>query len=61
MKAKPKFSVTVIGMNETDSCKWFLSCENAATRTRPHPILGDVPICERCNAKMDRIGGKAAD
>lgn len=36
-------------------CKWFLMCRNKATTTRKHPILGDVPICKRCNDKMDRI------
>lgn len=33
-------------------CEWFLLCENEATTTEPHPILGDVPICERCAAKV---------
>jgi hypothetical protein len=36
-------------------CRWFLRCENPATTTRKHPILGDVPICERCNSKMKEI------
>lgn len=31
-------------------CKWFLMCTNAAVTTVWHPILGDVPICERCKA-----------
>ena len=29
-------------------CQWFLKCQNQATGTQPHPILGNVPICERC-------------
>lgn len=30
-------------------CMWFRDCKNAATGTTKHPILGDVPTCERCN------------
>ena len=29
-------------------CKWFLKCEEPATTTVPHPILGDVPTCQQC-------------
>jgi hypothetical protein len=36
-------------------CEWFALCANEATTTRPHPILGDVLICERCDEKMNRI------
>jgi len=36
-------------------CQWFALCTNEATMTRPHPILGDVPICERCNDKIERL------
>lgn len=41
----------------TVTCKWFALCENTATTTRPHGLLGDVPICEHCNDKMNKIGG----
>jgi len=37
-------------------CEWFLLCENEATTTRSHPILGDVPICDRCDKKVENIG-----
>lgn len=29
-------------------CQWFLRCTNPATGKQPHPILGEVPICDRC-------------
>jgi hypothetical protein len=37
------------------TCEWFLLCTNPATVARPHPILGSVPTCKRCNDKMNRI------
>lgn len=36
-------------------CQWFALCENEATTTEPHPILGNVPICARCKAKVAEI------
>lgn len=29
-------------------CEWFVLCENVATHLEPHPILGEVPACDRC-------------
>lgn len=29
-------------------CEWFALCENEATHHEPHPVLGDVPRCDRC-------------
>lgn len=34
------------------ACAAFALCENAATRTVSHPILGGYPSCERCAAKL---------
>ena len=30
-------------------CHWFALCRNDATGSTPHPILGDVPTCDRCH------------
>lgn len=32
-------------------CEWFALCTNPATDTEPHPVLGAVPICERCKGR----------
>lgn len=37
------------------TCEWFALCENVATATEPHPILGSIPICERCKAKLEAM------
>lgn len=29
-----------------DLCEWFALCLEPAVDHRPHPILGDVPVCE---------------
>lgn len=36
-------------------CEWFALCDHPATGTMPHPILGDVPICDRCRAKVEAM------
>jgi hypothetical protein len=33
-------------------CKWFALCDHPANGTMPHPVLGEVPICDRCRAKI---------
>lgn len=37
------------------ACSWFAYCENPATHTQAHPILGDVPICDRCQGIYDGL------
>ena len=37
------------------NCNWFLKCTNEATVLIPHPLLGDVPACDRCAAMA--LGG----
>lgn len=39
-------------------CSWWALCENPAATTEPHPILGDVPICARCQAKLRAMEGE---
>jgi hypothetical protein len=34
-------------------CEWFALCDHPATGTMPHPILGDVPICDRCRTRVE--------
>jgi hypothetical protein len=41
--------------DHVNACGWWAMCENDATTTRPHPVLGDVPICARCNERCERI------
>jgi hypothetical protein len=36
-------------------CEWVAICLREATTTRRHPILGDVPICARCDAKIEAL------
>jgi hypothetical protein len=42
-------------------CHWFALCPNVATGVERHPILGFVPICERCADKLDRMDAMDAD
>jgi len=39
-----------------NTCQWYALCINEATTVIPHPILGDVPTCERCANKYERLG-----
>lgn len=36
-------------------CQWWLNCTRVARLTRAHPVLGAVPICRACNAKVERL------
>lgn len=38
---------------EVPGCEWMLMCEEPAAGVVAHPILGDVPTCQRC---ADRHG-----
>jgi hypothetical protein len=41
--------LVVIDISEVEVCAWFAYCENPATGVTPHPVLGDVPTCDRCH------------
>src|SRR4051794_12035787 len=36
-------------------CQWFAGCENAATQLRAHPVLRTVPICDRCDERVEAM------
>jgi hypothetical protein len=36
-------------------CQWFLRCRNEAVMLEPHPILVEVPICQRCHDWCERM------
>ena len=33
-------------------CEWFAMCDHEAIGVVSHPVLGDVPICQRCADNM---------
>jgi hypothetical protein len=41
-------------------CEWFALCRNQASGTLAHPVLGEVAICDRCRAKVERIRSSRA-
>lgn len=43
------------GFKDVPQCEWFALCDNSATGTRSHPVLGQVPICGRCNRKVEAM------
>jgi hypothetical protein len=34
-------------------CGWYAGCGEPAIGLTPHPVLGPVPICQRCAEKHD--------
>ena len=48
----------VVTLTASGLCEWFALCRNPATTVRPHSLLGAVPICSRCDAKVGRLEGE---
>lgn len=42
-------------------CKWYALCANESVGHVAHPILGDVPICQRCADRHDLIVEKVEE
>ena len=40
------------GKQDRTPCMSFALCSRDAVTTQPHPIMGNVPMCARCDAKM---------
>lgn len=38
-------------------CQWFALCDNEAMAIVAHPILEQVPACERCIQNLRDLGG----
>jgi len=39
----------------TGECQYFQGCRNLHTTTVQHPILGEVPACDKCAAFCDKV------
>ncbi len=46
----PDFAFVLSGAKskKQQMCEWFQGCKNPATGQTPHPVLGQVPTCDRC-------------
>ena len=43
---------------QKNQCMWFALCDKKAVTTVSHPILGEVPICQRCLDRLNRQIGE---
>jgi len=41
--------------NHIITCSWFAKCKRPAAAIRQHSVLGGVPICARCDAKIEEL------
>lgn len=37
-------------------CEWYALCDHEATAMVSHPVLGEVPTCQRCVDKHNMSG-----
>lgn len=44
-----------LGLQPGEQCGWFALCANEATQMEDHPVLGKVPICDRCKEKVEAM------
>lgn len=44
---------SVPAKSDVPTCEWFALCANDSAGTIKHPILGDVPCCQRCADKLE--------
>jgi len=49
-KTRKQIRKTIAQQVDTVLCRWFAKCDRLATGTTPHPVLGDVPTCDRCHS-----------
>lgn len=42
-------------MSAATTCQWWALCGREAEFRMPHPVLGEVPICGSCKAKVERL------
>ena len=45
-------------LEQTVTCEWWLLCANDANQAMHHPVLGYVPICDRCLEKVETLSAK---
>lgn len=36
-------------------CAWYARCTRPAVGATPHPILGPVPVCQRCADRHELV------
>jgi hypothetical protein len=45
-------------MKPKNKCQYFLKCNNEATTSVPHPILKEVPCCQKCKEFYNNINSQ---